>query len=312
MILKRNFSPKKVMGYVWRPLLYSTAVAGAVVVAQEVSGTTKLAAPIAPIGTLGAALAIFVAFRNNASYARWWEARTVWANIQASSRVLARQLIAATENAIAAGTGGSQDDILAYRRELVLRIIAFGQALRIQLRGTGDWDRLRPLLPPAEYEVLLHRWNRPNSILQTLSIRLKDGVRAGIVGQFDPITLEPNVVALNTAAAACERIKSTPTPRQYDFFTRMAVILLATLLPFGLESVVLPGQWWWVVLLSVAISGVFIVLERVGAVIDTPFENQITDVALTSITTDIERDLREQLNEPELPDPEPVVNGYLW
>ena len=312
MILKRNFSPKKVMGYVWRPLLYSTAVAGAVVVAQEVSGTTKLAAPIAPIGTLGAALAIFVAFRNNASYTRWWEARTVWGNIQTSSRVLARQLIAATENAIAAGTGGSQDDILAYRRELVLRIIAFGQALRIQLRGTGDWDRLRPLLPPAEYEVLLHRWNRPNSILQTLSIRLKDGVRAGIVGQFDPITLEPNVVALNTAAAACERIKSTPTPRQYDFFTRMAVILLATLLPFGLESVVLPGQWWWVVLLSVAISGVFIVLERVGAVIDTPFENQITDVALTSITTDIERDLREQLNEPELPDPEPVVNGYLW
>lgn len=168
------------------------------------------------------------------------------------------------------------------------------------------------MLSPAEYEVLLHRWNRPNSILQTLSIRLKDGVRAGIVGQFDPITLEPNVVALNTAAAACERIKSTPTPRQYDFFTRMAVILLATLLPFGLESVVLPGQWWWVVLLSVAISGVFIVLERVGAVIDAPFENQITDVALTSITTDMERDLREQLNEPELPDPEPVVNGYLW
>ena len=73
------------------------------------------------------------------------------------------------------------------------------------------------------------------------------------------------------AAAACERIKSTPTPRQYDFFTRVAVIVFATLLPFGLESVILPGQWWWVVLLSVAISGVFIVLERVGAVIDTPF-----------------------------------------
>ena len=60
MIVKRNFSPKKVMGYVWRPLLYSTSVAGAVVVAQQVSGTTRLAAPIYPIGTLGAALAIFV------------------------------------------------------------------------------------------------------------------------------------------------------------------------------------------------------------------------------------------------------------
>jgi ion channel-forming bestrophin family protein len=312
MILKRNLSPKKVLGYVWQPLLYSTAVATAVVVAQEISGSSRLAAPIYPIGTLGAALAIFVAFRNNASYARWWEARTVWGNIQGSTRVLARQLIAATDNAIAAGTGGSEDEVVAYRRELVLRIIAFGHALRIELRGTGDWDRLRPLLPEAEYLTLLPRSNRPNSILQVLSVRVKDGVRGGIIGQFDPITLEPNVVALNTAAAACERIKSTPTPRQYDFFTRMAVILFATLLPFGLEGVILPGQWWWVILLSIAISGVFIVLERVGAVIDMPFENQTTDVALTSITTDIERDLREQLNDVDLPEPEPVVSGYLW
>ena len=312
MIVKRNLSPAKVLGYVWRPLLYSVVVAGAVVVAQRASGTSRLAAPIAPIGTLGAALAIFVAFRNNASYARWWEARTVWGNLQASSRVLARQLVAATGNAIAAGTGGSQDDILAYRRELVLRVVAFGHALRIQLRGTGEWDRLRPLLPPAEFEALRHASNRPNSILQALSVRLKDGVRAGIVGQFDPITMEPNVVALNAAAAACERIKSTPTPRQYDFFTRVAVIVFATLLPFGLESVVPDGQWWWLMVLSIALSGVFIVLERVGAVIDTPFENQVTDIALTAITTDIERDLREQLHDPALPDPEPVVNGYLW
>jgi len=149
--VKRNLSPAKVLGYVWRPLLYSVVVAGAVVVAQRASGTSRLAAPIAPIGTLGAALAIFVAFRDNASYARWWEARTVWGNLQASSRVLARQLVAATDNAIAAGTGGSRDDILAYRRELVLRVVAFGHAPRIQLRRTGEWDRLRPLLPPAHW-----------------------------------------------------------------------------------------------------------------------------------------------------------------
>jgi hypothetical protein len=51
---------------------------------------------------------------------------------------------------------------------------------------------------------------------------------------------------------------------------------------------------------------------RVGAVIDTPFENQVTDIALTAITTDIERDLHEQLHDRALPAPEPVVNGYLW
>lgn len=42
---------------------------------------------------------------------------------------------------------------------------------------------------------------------------------------------------------------------------------------------------------------------RVGAV---------TDIALTAITTDIERDLREQLHDRALPAPEPAVNGYRW
>jgi ion channel-forming bestrophin family protein len=312
VIVKRNLNPLKVLGYVWQPLLYATGVAGVVVVAQQAWGTARLAAPVAPIGTLGAALAIFVALRNNPSYARWWEARTVWGNLQGSSRVLARQLVAVTDNAIAAGTGGGRDEVLAYRRELVLRVAAFAHALRVQLRGTEEWDRLRPLLPAAEFDALAGLTNRPNAILQALSIRLKDGVRAGIVGQFDPITLEPNVVALNAAAASCERIKSTPTPRQYDFFTRAAVVVFATLLPFGLASVVPADQWWWLVVLSVALSGVFIVLERAGAVIDTPFENRVTDVALTAITTDIERDLRQQLHDPVLPAPEPVVGGYLW
>ncbi len=312
MIVKRNFSPQKVAAYVWQPFLYVAAVAVAVVVVDRIWPTLKLAAPFPPIGTLGAALAIFVAFRNNASYGRWWEARTIWGNIQNNSRVLARQLVAATDNAIEAGTGGTAEEILAYRRELVLRIVAFAQALRIELRRTSDWQTLRPLLPADEFEALLTKSNRANLLLQTQAVRIKDGVRAGIVGQFDPITLEPNVAALNNWAAGCERIKSTPTPRQYDFFTRVAIVIFSTLLPFGLLGIVPPGEWWWVVILSVAIAGVFILLERVGAVIDAPFENTITDVAMASITTDIERDLREQLGEPRLPEPVPVVDGYLW
>lgn len=184
--------------------------------------------------------------------------------------------------------------------------------MRIELRCISDWETLRALLPPGEFETLLTKSNRANVLLQTQAIRIKDGVRAGIVGQFDPITLEPNVAALNSWAAGCERIKSTPTPRQYDFFTRVAIVVFSTLLPFGLLGAVPGRQWWWVVILSVAIAGVFIVLERVGAIIDAPFENTITDVPLTSITTDIERDLREQLGDTRLPEPLPVVDGYLW
>ncbi len=312
MIVKRNFSPVKVLSYVWSPLAYATLVAIAVVAARRVSDSAHLTVPFAPVGTLGAALAIFVAFRNNAAYGRWWEARTVWAGIHNNSRILARQLVASTDNAIAAGTGGTGDTILAYRRELVLRIIAFAHALRIELRGTNDWDVLRPMLPDDEFELLLAADGRSNMVLQRLGVRIKDGVRVSIVGQFDPITLEPNLAALNGWAAASERIKHTPTPRQYDYFTRLAVAAFSTLLPFGLASVVPAEQDWWVILLTVVVAGVFIILERVGAVIEAPFENSITDIPLSAICNAIERDLLEQIGESHRPAPAVAADGYLW
>ncbi|MFN0092694.1 MAG: bestrophin family ion channel [Acidimicrobiales bacterium] len=255
MIVKDNLHPAKVFGYVRQPLLFSATVAVVVVVARRATGSAQLAFPLAPVATLGAAVSIFVAFRNNASYGRWWEARTVWANIHNSSRVLARQLVAATDNAIESGSGGAREDVLAYRRELVLRIVAFAHALRLQLRDERDWTALSPFVSDAEYEALARADNKANLLLQRQAVRIKDGVRDGIVGQFDPITLEPNLAALNASVAACERIKTTPTPRQYDYFTRRAVLLLALLLPFGLESVIPHNQEWLVIVLSVSVAG---------------------------------------------------------
>jgi ion channel-forming bestrophin family protein len=312
MIVKRNFSPARVLSYVWLPLGYAAGVAVVVVVLRRAWSGDRLMVPFAPVGTLGAALAIFVAFRNNASYGRWWEARTSWAGIHNNSRILARQLVASTDNAIAAGTGGPAETILGYRRELVLRIVAFAHALRIELRATSDWHVLRPLLPADEFEALMSVDSRSNLILQRLGVRIKDGVRASIIGQFDPITLEPNLAALNGWAATSERIKHTPTPRQYDYFTRLALAAFSTLLPFGLLSVIPTDQDGWVIILTVVVAGVFIILERIGAVIEAPFENSITDIPLTSICNAIERDLLEQIGDTNRPLPAAAVNGYLW
>ena len=44
-----------------------------------------------PLGLVGAALSIFLAFRTNSAYNRWWEARSLWGSLVNSSRTLARQ-----------------------------------------------------------------------------------------------------------------------------------------------------------------------------------------------------------------------------
>jgi ion channel-forming bestrophin family protein len=91
MIVKHNLSPVRVIGYVWQPMLYATAVAVAAVALFEATDWTSLAIPFAPVGVLGSAMAIFVAFRNNASFARWWDARTAWQAIHNASRNFARR-----------------------------------------------------------------------------------------------------------------------------------------------------------------------------------------------------------------------------
>ena len=312
MIVKHNLNPVAVVRYMRIPLAISAAATAVAIIGRRAVEGDGLVVPFGPIGTLGGALAIFVAIRNNASYSRWWEARTLLGNVHNNSRILARQLVAATDNAIAAGTGGDASSILEYRRELVLRTASFAHLLRMQLRGVPDWEAVTGLLGKEELERLRASANPANVVLQTLAIRVKDGVRAGIVGQFDPITLEPNLTALNTWAASCERIKQTPTPRQYDYFTRVGVGLFSIVLPFGLLGVITSGKDWMLAVISVAVASFFIILERVGAVIDAPFENTINDVPFTAVCRSIERDLREQLGDTNLPPASVPVDGYLW
>lgn len=45
-----------------------------------------------PLTVIGAALSIFLGFRNNAVYERYWEARILWGRLVNASRTLVRQL----------------------------------------------------------------------------------------------------------------------------------------------------------------------------------------------------------------------------
>jgi putative membrane protein len=310
MIVKRNLSLLRVVSTDRAPLVYAIGAAVVVTAAHELFDVSHLALPFAPIGTLGAAVAIFAAFRINAANARWAEARMQWATIQNSCRVLTRQLMAATTNSVATGAATSQA-AAAYRQEMAGRLIAFAYVLGAQLRGTNESVAAEPWLPD-DIHGLAGAVDPANLILQSVALRVKDGVRDGLVGQFDPLTLEPALGALNAAATTSQRIKQTPTPRQYDYFTRVAVAAFSTLLPFGLLGTLPRTDAWWTVPLTAVIAGVFIVLERVGAVLDEPFANTVNDVPITAICRDIERDLLEQLGEHPLPEPVPVVAGYLW
>lgn len=84
------------------------------------------------------------------------------------------------------------------------------------------------------------------------------------------------------------------------------------LLPFGLLGLVPSTFSWLTIPFSLLVSGVFVIMERTGAANEDPFENRITDVAMTAICNTIERDLLDVLGEENLPEKLKPENGYLF
>src|SRR4029079_8586960 len=85
--------------YIGRPLALLFLFDIAVAVAYVYFGQRWLALPNLPLAIGGGGLGVLLGFRNNISYARWWEARTLWGRIVNYSRCVGRQAVAYSSGA---------------------------------------------------------------------------------------------------------------------------------------------------------------------------------------------------------------------
>lgn len=311
MILKKNFNPAKVLSYVAIEVSYLLLLS-LIIIGVSYHWGVLLAIPFAPISVLGTALAILLAFRNNNAYTRWWEARTLWGNISNNCRTLARQIISGTDDAVMRGKIDRQEAD-RYNQEMGYRLIAFANSLRVLLRRENQGDELLQFLPKEELEQVIHSSNPPTMMIKIISGKIRDGMRNEWLGAFDNISMEPNLVAMSSWQASCERIKHTPIPKQYEYFTRLFLWIFLTMLPFGLLNIISNTFSIELILpLSLSIGFVFAIVSKTADVTENPFENAIQDVPMTAICREIERDIKELLNQPTLPPILQPVHGHLY
>lgn len=312
MIIKRSFDPRKVVVYVWKDVALAMGAAAAVYAAYAGLGATGIGLSFAPLGLIGSALAIFLAFRASSAFARWGEAAQSWAAITAASRVFSRLVVTFVDS----HRHTPQYDSAAaepFKRELIYRQIAWAHTLRMQLRGQTQWEELRPWLPAGELAALPEQPNPATFLMRRQGECIYDGMASGILQGFDSFQMEGQLAALATQQALCERIKTIPVPRQYDYFTRLFVRIFVLVQPFFLiKTLAGDGIAWLVIPLSGLIAFLFTTIERTGAVNEEPFENRITDVPLSATCRQIERELRATLGETDLPPQLLPQEGYLW
>ena len=290
----------------WKRVLATTVLASVTTLMWEVFELQTITLTVTPFSLMGVAISIFLGFRNNASYDRYWEARKLWGRMVNVSRTWARQvqtLIAAPEGASEA----EQAEVHALHRTLIERQVAYVHGLRMHLRREERWDELGAWLDDAELDGLRHESNRPSVITHGTGERVAAAWRRGWLHPMHVPVLEGSLTEITGVQGACERILATPVPFVYNVLMHRIVGLYCVFLPFGLVSTL-----HWMTPLAVAgIAYAFYGLDSIGDEIEEPFGRDPNDLPLTFLSRMIEVNLRQRLSDDPLPGMHRAVGGVL-
>jgi putative membrane protein len=255
-------------------------------------------APALPLTLFGTALALFLGFRVNSAYQRWWEARTLWGSMINASRSVARAVLAFLPD---------RDETRPLRVELVLRHIAYVQALRRQLRRQDPAPEVARVLGDQVDPGVLALQNPANGLLHGTSARIAGAVRAEWIDTIQQTQIERVLVDVANAQGGMERIKNTPLPAQYRAFPTFFTRLFCILLPIGLvETLGIATPF------GSAVAGfMYLAVLQIGDDLVDPFANTVHDVPLTAMCRTIEIDLLQVIGRDAPPKLEPQ-DGILW
>jgi putative membrane protein len=274
-------------------LAVSTLLAVVVTWTDGQFGHHKLHFTTTPFTLMGLPLAIFLGFRNNAAYDRYWEGRKQWGELILRSRSLARQCL----SLVAPGTVHDADDP---HLRIIRRAIAYAHALRHRLRGDTDGNAdVAPWIAHAEWERVRTQSNVPYALMLEMGADLGHCLRTGRLDACLAPSIDASLSAMTAVAASCERIRGTPIPFSYTLLLHRTAYLYCFLLPFGLVDTI----GYLTPLVSAIVAYTFFGLDALGDELEEPFRASDNGLPLEALCRTIEIDLRTALGERDLPPP---------
>ncbi|MDH6254344.1 putative membrane protein [Chryseobacterium sp. H1D6B] len=310
---------------VWtRRSIYVLTLLSAVPTVLYYCGWTFVSFPWQPIAIMGTAVAFIVGFKNNASYSRLWEARQIYGAVINDSRsfgyILRDSLSLNNSNKV---------------KEMFSRHYAWLTALRFQLREPRAWenmntvqfeeyskkyeipertsrleDELKKYLSENELQYILGKKNRATQLMAEQSKELSEAYKNGEINDFQWTQINQQLVKFTDSQGKAERIKNFPYPRNFSSITTYLLLLFIIFVPFGLlkefdkvgDGTFFEGYTlWFNIPFSLLVTWCFHTLDSVGESSVNPFEGSPNDVPITQISRTIEIDMRDMLDEKDLP-----------
>ena len=238
---------------------------------------------------LGVVLSIFLVFRTNTAYDRWWEARKQWGALVNNCRNMAIYVDSMWPEA--------DEEI---RRFMAKYISNFCLALAEHLRDGTKLDKL--IYMTDEEQAYYEKKNHvPNFIALRIFQRMAEAHRQQDINEGDYINIKAQHQSLLDILGACERIKKTPIPFSYAVYLKLFITVYALLMPICVEQLL----GWFTIPLVMLVFFALAGIELLGEEIEDPFGLDCNDLPTGDIAHTIKRNvfeiLEDQVTEPPLP-----------
>jgi len=227
---------------------------------------------------LGIVLGLFLVFRTNSAYDRWWEGRKLWGSMVNNTRNLALKM-----NAIL-GSGEQED-----RRWFSSMIGNVPVSLKDHLRGRYRVNELE--LTEAEAAAAELTRHLPNFVSRLLYQRVVELNRSGSLTNEHLLMVDRELKEFADIIGACERIKNTPIPYSYSMFIKKFIFIYLITLPFALVTT----MGYMTIPIVVLVAFVLMSVELISEEIEEPFGRDSNDLPTDEISSKIRENVRELL-----------------
>ena len=193
---------------------------------------------------------------------------------------------------------------------------------------------IKNYISEQEYKKVYAKANKASQLLGIQSTRLKDLMDTGYLEDFRHMELMNVLKEFYTLQGKSERIKNFPYPRQYATLNYIFVWSFILLLPYGVmegfevighrvldelanhsvqtdimhrvQEFIATHFVWFSIPFSALLSWVFHTMELIGENTENPFEGGPNDVPITDLSRGIEIDIRQLIDDTNIPEP------YIW
>jgi putative membrane protein len=216
---------------------------------------------------LGTVLGLFLAFRTNTAYDRWWEGRKLWGQLVNESRNLIIKVHTAP--------GIAREDVNRFGR----LVVNFAHALK---------EHLREGVRPQQLSVYKGLTVEPNHVPTHIALQMRAMVSSwaagGTIDRMNEWMFDRHIAALIDICGGCERIRRTPLAASYRTYIRQGIALYLITLPWGLVY----QLDLWSIPAVMMVTYFMVGIEMIAEEVEEPFGRTEDDLMLDDLCRTIE------------------------